>query len=233
MNPSIAEEYKPYLYLDRGELQMPVDFRDVIFKRNIVVPDSTITSVTQPHPSGKGVRIFYFMLFLRDDGVKVMRWTVDDHDWDIEMIIIDIDEKGIVSGVCYTPHGQENNFWIKHRDDLGRILAEGKHPRVFISKGKHATMPVPLMRRWGGVANDVCRPPRTKLDLPIVECPDSLWRPYTYRLGSVELSSIRQRVNFNYNKAPAIRLADVKNFAIFPVATVLKQAKRSITRWFK
>lgn len=47
-----------------------------------------------------------------------------------------------ITGVFYGPHSGFEHFWIRNAEDIAAIMEDGLHPRVYISKGKHASYPV-------------------------------------------------------------------------------------------
>lgn len=71
--------------------------------------------------------------------------------------------------MCYAPHGSSEHFWIGDQDDLDEILGgeggDGLRPKVYVSRGKHASYPVggtgePLLQ----LRSDHIRPDQIRSD---------------------------------------------------------------------
>lgn len=54
--------------------------------------------------------------------------------------------KQTLSGLLFAPHGSEEHFWVRDPEDLEAALGgeggDGARPRVFVSRGTHASYPV-------------------------------------------------------------------------------------------
>ena len=222
---TLAERHCPILFLDGREEYHPIDFMDAVIHNRLIEEcrEDTVVSHTAQRADG-GWNVSYFILFAEDTGVSILSHTVSAHKWDIERVDVLLGPDQSITGVVYTPHGDTEDYRIYHPADLEQILV-GTRPVVFVGYGKHATNAVPVVRRMAGIANDVCRRPRIRIDPTVYECPERLWRPYNYtRINN--MSSIRQRVKVTRPESTrAVRLNKVKNINCLPF--------RAAKRWFK
>ena len=223
------DEYTPILYFDKEETEFPIDFADVVQRRR--APSQARPTITRVVTSSESLYIVsFFILFHRDTGKEILGMTVDAHKWDVERVDVAVNKATLlVDRVVYNPHSEPESFGISHPKDLDAILVQGCRPIVYVSYGKHATMPVTKMVRMLGFGTDVCRRPhKTAEGLVAVECTSAMWMLYNFRRLD-NIASIRQRVTTRDPlDAPIVRLGSLKYRQLFSMKSLLRRMRKNV-----
>jgi len=138
------------LHFDSKERFFPIDLNQRL-QNNL--SDNCINAFTRIIDKNT-TWVYYFMYYLFDDGLG--KCHVDSHVDDLELVVVEI-KNNDVSRICFTPHGQEEHFWLNEQDSQTCIekTCYGVNLNIYCSLGKHATYPIGgRIFRYLGFAND-------------------------------------------------------------------------------
>lgn len=203
----LLEQFKPNFYRDEDE-KIQVCNADSFFCNGKIINDNTILG----HMIEKNQKkyLYYFLSYYKDGGKSVLCFDIDSHPNDIEAIVIELDEKNEIIGICYRPHSRKENFWIRDKEDLKKIFANNK-TKVYISNGKHAMYPIPNVYRYLCFANDICKKP--------VECKYNVIELSDYLLTTMNFKDsflgFPRRLSEDLSLIEEIRLKDLKTKTLF------------------
>jgi hypothetical protein len=230
----LIEKFCPLYHFDSRETHYTLDFN--AYLKNITRINSVNVYVREIDQ--ETLWIYYICFYLYDPGTKCCLpfncyctdFRFSEHEYDFEMVIIEVKNKESISRVCFCPHGLEENYWISGRmenssdnksknddktenDDLYRILDRRDRCRihVYVSRHKHASYPLPgIIWRYMGFANDYNNNDHE-------ENPHRL-KPYVLTNESIEsdiFKSKKKCLSFDYNTVPTLTLGQVKYHMFF------------------
>lgn len=206
---ALLQQYCPVYYFDARETIPLVNLESYAFGK-ADVRDNSVTGVVRY--TNTTTDLHYFAFYLQDGGTSVLntRFTVGDHAYDIEHLVVQIDNasRGVIA-VIYQPHGTKEHFAIRDKDDIEAILSKGLRPVVFVARGKHANYPTPgTIWRYFGMANDYCNP-ATLEDAKVTVNAASTQLQSIRTIDGGKFRALRDRLAVDLNSKPSIRLAKV------------------------
>lgn len=188
----LLNQHCPLFYKDKYEKESLANMNIYISTQKFVF-DNTVTGVIVPLSLNRTF-LHYFFFYKEDDGLTVLNHVFDAHLYDLEHVVVEL-TGDTVTGVCYFPHASIESFWIRGALDLNDLLVDGR-PKVFSSRGKHASYPVSgTVWRYGGFANDHN---------------DAVNVPITAVLASEQLLALN---NFDRSTFPAIKNRIIGDFS--------------------
>jgi hypothetical protein len=212
---SLLEQHCPVFFHDRHEKEELMNL-NLYAENDAQVADRTCTGCVV-HQQNLAL-LHYFFFYARDDGMKKLGlFVISSHRFDLEHVVVELTD-GSVTGVCYMPHGTGEHFWIRGHD-LKDILVNGTRPKVYASRGKHASYPIPgVIRRYGNLANDHHVP--LEFDITV--------EPASQKLMSIDLidnafPAIKGRLNRNLSQYPTIPLNKVRTHLLFKIPIGTRQ----------
>jgi hypothetical protein len=156
-NIALLQTYAPVYFTDHAEKVQPISLELYVLTKAKLANGSVAGVVTHSTDNAAVTLLHYFVFYDHDGGLRILGNVFDSHPYDLEHLVVEL-TNSTVTGVLYQPHGGSEHFCIRGDKDLGSILIDGKRPRVYASRGKHAQYPVSgTVYRYAGIASDVCQ----------------------------------------------------------------------------
>ncbi len=213
MDIQLIQQHCPVFYHDKYEREPLINMNEYVINKQ-EQQDNSCTAVVVDFP-GKTL-IHYFFFYPKDNGLRKLGVYIDAHKYDLEHVIVELAQDK-VSGVCYLPHGSAEFFWVRG-SDLDKLLVNEKQPKVYASRDKHGSYPLPgTIRRYFNFADDHNIP----VEIPIKAVPAA---PALMAVDLIDgkFPAIRSRIGGDFSQYPVISLAKVYVHLLFKVPVEAK-----------
>ncbi len=207
---ALLSKHFPVYHIDYREKLRVISLNRYVESKTLEEDDS-VTAVAVRRAGG-GWLLHYLCYYDADGGLNLGFTTIDEHRYDVEHLVVEVDANGAVTGVLYQPHASKEHFWIRGAADLARVLVGAVRPLVYSSYGKHGCYPVPgLVLRYGGFASDSCLKPVRQKYVPVAPSPKVL---KTEKIDGV-FPALPPRLRGDLSAKPVARLDDVRTRMLF------------------
>eukprot|EP00904_Undaria_pinnatifida_P003239 jgi/Undpi1/12916/HiC_scaffold_7.g02582.m1 len=214
----LLRRHFPRYHFDKEETVFPRDINKYMVDKS----SSPGCNGTVVRKEDGTVHLIYLNFYLADGGLQICGFdctccTVGGHPYDLEVVIVELDQTGTLSGLLFAPHGSEEHFWVRDPEDLEAALGgeggDGARPKVFVSRGTHASYPVSgTVYRIFGFANDVCNDP-VESEIPFVPLEQAA---IDLELIDDVFSGPKSKITRDWSVAPVSRVSSVKYQRLLP-----------------
>ncbi len=201
---SLLNDFRPIFFTHKNEKIKCLNGIELLENNNIVYDNTILGHIKY---IGNKKYLYYYAVYIKDGGKKILCLSIDSHPLDIEGVVIELDIDNKITGVLYQPHSKREHFWIRNSEDLQKIC-DNNRVKIYVSKDKHASYPVGgVIYRYYNFANDVCGNVQNIYD--VVRLNDYLLNKHNFEKFN-NFVGFPKRLEDDLMDRPIIRLKDVK-----------------------